>query len=366
MQKPDYPTLPVRVEHPECVNLVFFTDVHVAARAPGRRKASYGEEILGKLRWVAELTRVVKGAGVCGGDLFHVKNSESKANSMGYVTQVMGALQAFPQGCVYGIVGNHDITGDNMETLADQPLGNLMQAGAYHDLGYCSVIFESGNGVRVQVDAFDYLPGDALLERLRQRGEENRHEAEQLDFQSIDRSEWPCHYRVAVLHAFNQPGKSGLMFNQDYALGHEDLKDLGYDVFLWGHDHSRKGIIGAQESKGGIYDGNTTHVQLGSLARAALSVDETDRPVSLAICSFSPEGFKIVEKEVPVKPLELAFHTADIAVEKVDKREDVAQFLAELDRHAVVVDSENPVEILTTITDDPGIIETIKEACELH
>ena len=269
-------------------------------------------------------------------------------------------LQSFPQGRVFGIVGNHDVTGDNMETLPDQPLGTLMQAGAYHDLGYQSVVFEAENGVRVQVDAFDYLPGEELLERLRQRGEENRAEAEQLDFQSIDRSEWPAHYRVAVVHAFNQPGKSGFMFNQDYALGHDDLRDLGYNVFLWGHDHSRKGIFQVEALKG------PTHVQLGSLARAALAQDEVDRPVSVPIPSFSKEGMKVVEKEVPVRPLELAFHTADIAVEKVEKREDVAQFLAELDRHAVVVDSENPVEILTTITDDPGIIETIKEACELH
>ena len=356
----------LQVPHPKLVNLVFFTDVHLAAKAPGRRRGTYGEEILGKLAWASELTATVKGVGVCGGDLFHVKNPKSDSNPIGYVNRVMGVLQSFPQGRVFGIVGNHDVTGDNMETLPDQPLGTLMQAGAYHDLGYQSVVFEAENGVRVQVDAFDYLPGEELLERLRQRGEENRAEAEQLDFQSIDRSEWPSHYRVAVVHAFNQPGKSGLMFNQDYALGHDDLRDLGYNVFLWGHDHSRKGIIGAQESKGGIYDGNVTHVQLGSLARAALSVDETDRPVSVAICSFSPDGFKIVEKEVPVRPLELAFHTADIAVEKVEKREDVAQFLAELDRHAVVVDTENPVEILTTLTEDPGIIETIKEACELH
>lgn len=358
--------LAIKTGHATKVNLVFFTDVHLAARAPGRRRNTYGGEILGKLAWTAELTATVKGVGVCGGDLFHVKNPKSDSNPIGYVNQAMGVLQSFPLGRVFGIVGNHDVTGDNMNTLPDQPLGNLMQSGAYHDLGFQSVIFEADNGVRVQVDAFDYLPGDELLERLRARGEENRHEAEQLDFQSIDRSEWPCHFRVAVLHAFNQPGKSGLMFNQDFALGHEDLRDLGYNVVLWGHDHSRKGIIGLTESKGGIYDGNVTHVQLGSLARAALSVDETDRPVSVAICSFSEEGFKIIEKEVPVKPLDLAFHTADLAVEKVEKREDVSQFMQELDRHAITVDSENPVEILETITQDAGIIETIKEVCELH
>ncbi len=360
MQKPNYTPRIVRVEHPERVNLVFFTDVHAAAKAPGRRKATYGEEILSKLRWVAELTKTVKGAGICGGDLFHVKNSESKSNTTGYVTQVMGALQAFPQGCVYGIVGNHDITGDSMTTLADQPLGNLMQSGTYHDLGYQSVLFEAKDGTRVLVEAFDYMPGDVLLEKVLARGQEINNTLTSYEVHQIHWDDRFAHYYVAVLHAFNQPGKSGVMFNSDFALGHADLAETGYDAILWGHDHSRKGIFQVESLKG------PTHVQLGSLARAALAQDEVDRPVSVPILSFSKEGMKVVEKEVPVRPLELAFHTADIAVEKVEKREDVAQFLAELDRHAVVVDSENPVEILTTLTEDPGIIETIKEACELH
>ena len=358
------PTL--QTGHDTKVNFVFFTDVHLAARAPGRRRGTYGQEILGKLAWASELATAIKGVGVCGGDLFHIKNPKSDSNPIGFVNQTMGILQSFPLGRIFGVVGNHDVTGDNMETLPDQPLGTLMQAGAYHDLGYQSVIFEAGNGVRVQVDAFDYLPGDVLLERLQARGVENREEAQGLDYQGIDRSEWPCHYRVAVLHAFNQPGKSGMMFNQDFALGHADLRDLGYDVYLWGHDHARKGIIGPAEATGGIFCGDVTHVQLGSLARAALSLDETDRPVSVAVCSFSPEGFKIVEKEVPVKPLELAFHTADLAVEQVEKREDVSQFMQELDRHAATVDSENHVEILETLTTDTGIIETIKEVCEIN
>lgn len=357
MQQADYHVQKVSVEHPERVNLVFFTDVHLAAKAPGRRRGTYCQEILGKLAWCAELTKTVRGVGVCGGDLFHVKNAKSDSNPLSLLTNAMQVFQSFPQGRVFGIVGNHDVTGDNMNTLPDQPLGNLIQSGAYHDLGFQSVLFEAKDGTRVLVEAFDYMPGDVLLEKVLERGQEINNTLTSPEVHWDDRF---AHYYVAVLHAFNQPGKSGVMFNSDFALGHADLAETGYDAILWGHDHSRKGIFQVESLKG------PTHVQLGSLARAALAQDEVDRPVSVPILSFSKEGMKVVEKEVPVRPLELAFHTADLAVEKVDKREDVAQFLAELDRHAVVVDSENPVEILTTITDDPGIIETIKEACELH
>lgn len=349
----------ITVAHPSKVNLTFISDVHLAAKAPGRRKGSYGEEILSKLAWVSQLTQTVQGAALCGGDLFHVKNPKSDSNPLGYINRTLGVLQGFPHGCLFGVVGNHDITGDNMETLEHQPLGLLLQSGAYHDLGYRSVVFQAGDGLKVLVDAFDYMPGDLLLEKLQERSKQLRDEFEAEEHYQLDWEERPVHYRVVVLHAFNQPGKSGLMFNADFALGHEDLADLTYDAVLWGHDHSRKGIWQAPGGKG------PTHVQLGSLARAAFSADETDRPVAAAILSFSKEGLKVVEKEVPVQPLELAFHTADLAVEKVEKREDVSQFMQELDRHAVTVDSENPVEILTTLTTDAGIIETIKEVCEL-
>jgi hypothetical protein len=169
----------------------------------------------------------------------------------------------------------------------------------------------------------------------------------------------PWHYAVAVIHAFNKPGKTEMMFGKDLAIGWDDLKDTLYSACLWGHDHARKGIIPPADGIG------PTHVQLGSLARAAWASDEIDRPVAAAILSFDASGMKIAEKDVPVKPLSLAFHTADIQIEKVDRREDVMEFLAGMESQASAVDSENPVEILRTLTTDEAIITTIIDACEL-
>lgn len=342
----------VQVEHQERINLVFFTDVHLAAKPPGRRRGSYREEILGKLQWCGELAKLVQGVGVCGGDVFHIKNARSDSNPLSLINDAMLTFQGFPTGRIYGPAGNHDITGDNLETLPNQPLGTLMQSGAYHDLGYQPVTFQTESGLRVQVDAYDYEDGAKVLEKiLAVTGE-----TEAMEHHGLSWEERPYHFRVAVVHAFNKVGKSELMFGADFALGHEDLKDTDYDVFLWGHDHARKGIIST---------GHQWHVQLGSLARAALASDEVDREITAGVISFSREGVKIVEKPVPVKPLELAFHTADIAVEKVEKRDDVAAFLQELDAHAQAVDSEDPLEILATLTTDTAIIGTIKEVCEL-
>lgn len=339
------------VDHPDKVNIVFFTDVHLAALPPGRRRGSYREDILGKLHWCGELTKTVRGVGVCGGDVFHIKRPTSASNPLSLINDAMLTFQGFPTGRVYGPAGNHDITGDNLETLPHQPLGTLMQSGAYHDLGYQPVIFTTASGLRVQVDAYDYEDGAKVLEKIKAQ----KREGARRDHAPISDAD-PYHYRVAVVHAFNKKGKSELMFGADFAIGHDDLSDTDYDVFLWGHDHARKGII---------ENGHQSHVQLGSLARAALASDEVDREITAGVISFSSEGVKIVEKPVPVKSLEMAFHTADIAVEKVDKRDDVAAFLQELESHAQAVDSEDPLEILATITTEPAIIETIKEVCEL-
>jgi hypothetical protein len=348
----------VSVAHPDRVNLTFCSDIHLAAKAPGRRRGTYQEEILSKLAWTAALTHKVQGAGLCGGDVFHAKAPRSDSNTLSMITEAIATFQQFPGGCISGAIGNHDVTADNLETLPNQPLGNLVQAGVYRDLSYAPVVFETASGLRVLVDAFDYVPGEQLLAQIIARSEELKAEFDAMEHHGLDWEERPWHYAVAIPHAFNKPGKSEMMFNVDFALGWADLADTAYDAFLWGHDHARKGI----NQQGGR---GPWHVQLGSLARAALSQDEVDRPVAVAVLSFSREGLKIIEKVVPVSPLELAFVTADLGVEKIEKREDVAQFLQELETHAQAVDSENPMEILRELTKDPDIIRTIVEVCEL-
>jgi hypothetical protein len=81
---------------------------------------------------------------------------------------------------------------------------------------------------------------------------------------------------------------------------------------LWGHDHSRKETETV---------GNITHVNLGSMARAAFSYDEKDRPVVATILSFAQDGIRYKEKDIPVKPLEVVFVHADKGVERAGKAE---------------------------------------------
>lgn len=333
------------------VNFVCLKDIHAAATAPGRRRGSYGDEILAKLRWAGELATQIHGNVLCAGDLFHFKNPQHAGNDIAYVTKLMEALAAYPSSTMFGVIGNHDVRADNMQTLPGQPLGNLIQALVYHRLSTCSLIFEGqdqdGRKVRVRVDGYDYEPDARVI-------------MEAMQTASPDDT---CDYRLAVAHAFGGPGKTQPMFGET-AIGFDDLTTTPYDAFLWGHDHKPKGVIQV---------GKQWHLYLGSLSRAALSADEADRPVTVPILSFSSEGIKVLERECPVTPLELAFHTATLEVEKASDRSDVQEqraattaFLADLQGQAEAAETDNPLELLHTLTQDADVIKKLCDVCDLH
>jgi DNA repair exonuclease SbcCD nuclease subunit len=331
---------------------VVVKDCHASAVPPGRRRGSYGDEILHKLALAGMLADTVHGHVLCAGDLVHFKSPSHQGNTYSYINELGDLLHSYPGGQMFGIVGNHDLTADNLETLPDQPLGNLIMAGAYHNLATQPVIFEAedidpGAAFRVRVDGYNF-ERDARVT---------------LEAIQTARPDPSCKYRVALIHSYGCEGKTTSMFGE-WALGFDDLIGSPYDAFIWGHDHKPKGIIQV---------GSQTHLYLGSLSRAALTADEADRPVTVAVLSFSPDGIKVLERELQVQPLELAFHTATLDVDHADQRADVvdhraatSSFLAEMQGHAEAVESEDPKELLLTLTDDQAIIREICDACDLH
>lgn len=331
----------VRLPH-SLVNFIFSTDWHLSARPPGtRRRDDYQTAILKKIEYVRDLTEKANGVSLCGGDLFHVKVPRSPANSIGLIIQTIRTLLGFPTGRVYGGVGNHDISNDRMDSLPHQPLGILIASGAYHNLVAEPVIFENQDGsVRVQVEAFPYDNEPATLARLRGSGPRDP---------SVT-------YRVGIVHNYGNPGQAACLWGVT-TIGYEQIGDLDFDFLLWGHDHSRKETVTV---------GNITHVNLGSLARAAFSTDEEDRPVVAALISFGAEGIKYQEKRIPVKPLELAFVTADHDIGRVNKLDEITTFFSDMDTAVSGIESTDPRSIIDSLTgDDAGLRQLILEICEL-
>jgi DNA repair exonuclease SbcCD nuclease subunit len=323
------------------VNLSWITDIHISATPPGRRQDDYMQAILDKLQFVKELTYKIQGACLCGGDFFHIKRATSPANSLGLLISCIRMLGSFPQAKIFGSVGNHDLLYDSIASLPQQPLGLLIATGVYHNLVETPIIFTNQDDtIRVQVESFPYADGEVTLKNLLMTGPRPDNVT----------------YRIGIVHAYGTSGNASNLF-EERKIGYNELKDLDFDVILWGHDHSRH----ETEKVGKI-----THINLGSMARAAFASDEVERPVVATILSFTKSGLNYKEVAIPVKPLEIAFTVADRGVERVAKTDEVTEFFEEMNDAVEGIEGSDPREVLTQLCpNDKPLLDRVIQLCEL-
>src|SRR5271157_972764 len=104
-----------------------------------------------------------------------------------------------PPGRVFGSVGNHDLSWDRMDSLPRQPLGLLIEVGAYHDLNREPVIFQSQDGaVNVSVETFPYAEGEETIRNIMSAGPRQP----------------GVQHRVGVVHAYGHSGEASSFFGQ--------------------------------------------------------------------------------------------------------------------------------------------------------
>ena len=321
------------------VNLIWITDIHLSDRPPGRRSENYRDHIFDKLRQVRNLCVEHNALCLVGGDVFHIKAPKSPANSLSLIREAIEVFGSFPGGCVYGCVGNHDIQFDQMETLPHQPLGILEEAGVYKVVSD-PLIIEGGKGLKIQIDAWDFMEQEQTYLALRNSG--------------------PCPegvtYRLGLVHASGCSGDTREFFNTSI-IGYNQLKTIDYDFLLWGHDHTRTETETC---------GNVTHINLGSLARAALSMDEAERPVSAVMLSLKPDKAKIREIPLKVLPLEEAFRIEDKRVLDVKETSEMKEFFSELSESVDEIQSTDPITVIDALCKDDTALNThVKQLCNL-
>lgn len=335
--------LKVRLSDPKNrVNLVFSTDWHLTAISPSKRKDDYCAAILAKVEYIRDLVERLHGASLCGGDVFHYKQARHAGNSFRLIIDLINVLRRFPQGRVFGSVGNHDLSYDRMDSLNHQPLGLLIELGVYHNLNREGVLFVNDDeSVKVSVETFPYLADGKALGAILGAG-----------------PRLPgVNHRIGIVHAYGHPGAAGSLFGEP-TIGYDQLKDVDFDFLLWGHDHSRKETEQV---------GNVTHINLGSLARAALAYDEVERPVVATILSFQPGGnVGYKEHHIPVKPLEIAFQLADKGMGRVGKSDDIKEFFHGMDEAVAGLDATDTKEVVRQLCgDDHKLLNLIFELCDL-
>lgn len=296
------------------LSFLFRTDVHAADKNPVSWKGDYRSEILDSLVQIGQLAELHQVTAVLdGGDFFHVKTAVR--TSHGLIVDILKIHRDYYKQNVYGIEGNHDIFGNNLETIDSQPLGVLYNTLAFRNLR--NEVFEK-DGLRVRVVGFPYSPTRTLRE-----------------IQAV-RKQPGDDYMVAVIHALagkDPPAHVEEFYGEPVFRYDSLIYEGGPDVFLLGHWHKDQGVVCLE----GHY-----FVNQGAVSRGSLTRDNLSRVPQVALLEFNPEGIR-----VETIPLTVAAAEEVYDLERKERQEKVSleinQFVDQL-QQGLAVDPDQDIE----------------------
>jgi DNA repair exonuclease SbcCD nuclease subunit len=271
--------------------IIWRTDVHFGDYTPRRRTGSWTDDVLRKLAWVGDKAREVGADAVLdGGDFFDVKSPTKNSHSL--VRQACEVHKAHYACPVYALVGNHDVKYGNISYLPHQPLGVLFSSGIFQQFGDTSEVVLENDGVRVRIIGVPYHGAEYDFERL----------------SSLRKREGDDYLFVAC-HLLARQGDTGTMFEGEDIIGYNFLEGItDVDVWFFGHWHKDQGV--KKLDNGGLV------VNVGSLTRGALHLDDLDRNPCVVEVSATKEGISYVRHDVPVRPSQEVFKIDEAVREK--------------------------------------------------
>ncbi len=277
------------------IRLLTSSDEHLADQNPGYRKDSYKDAILTKLEWQGRLARKLSSAAVLrGGDFFHVKPANK--TTMSTVAQAAAIHRAYH--CpTYSVVGNHDISYNDLSSVPRQPLGVMLRSGVFQPL--LDERFVSGS-MSVRVVGVDYtvdLGDEALRERVKKQDGDT--------------------YTIAIVHALAAfaPEERIQSFFSERVFDYRDLVFDGCpDVYVFGHYHKDQGV---REHLG------VKFVNLGAVSRGALTFENLDRVPKVSSILCDSRGVSVDVHEIPCEDASKVFD--------LEKKKDVDRIRKNLD-----------------------------------
>ncbi len=252
------------------IRLLTSSDEHLADLAPGFRKDDYRSSILKKLEWQGDMARKFNADAILrGGDFFHVK----AANKTTMRTMAMAARIHRKYSCpTYALAGNHDMSNNDPDSVASQPLGVMFGSGVFKQLR--DETFTSGS-MKLRVVGVEYttdLDVDGLHDLVRKKDET---------------------YTVAFVHALAAmaPEEKIQSFFGEKIFDYRDLVFNGCpDVYVFGHYHKDQGIV---EHMG------TRFVNLGAISRGALTFENLERQPKVSLIRADSQGIHVESHVVP-------------------------------------------------------------------
>lgn len=246
------------------IRFIVLNDIHIADNPPLGRKEGYCDQILDKLKGVADFCRYAQVNYVlCTGDVFHVKRPDRTSHKL--VQQLIDLFGGyFREQCanagipVQVIAGNHDMNEQGIFSLDRQPLGVLAKAGAIQ-------LIDSDDGLRLLGGANNQATAHVHVRPYSPL--ETDPEYYRLSDDEVERAE---HNDYSIMLAHGSLLAPGDTRHPNQPVLNIDKIDFGgpVDMLFSGHLHENMGLVDMPQ--GGIF------ANFGSLTRVARSADMLD------------------------------------------------------------------------------------------
>ncbi|MGE5543909.1 MAG: metallophosphoesterase family protein [Bacillota bacterium] len=299
------------------MRLLFLTDTHFRGSSPVNRKDNLMSTLKEKLSEVVSLANDYRVDYVLhGGDFFDTPNPALSV--VGDFLEILRELKA----PLYGVAGNHDIFGGNLQTLSRTVLGFTARMGFFRLLGAEERVTLEAGGIRACLNGRPY---HLDIDRR------PRH----LDYWVEKDAE--CDLTIHLIH--------GMLLDKQHFPGDctliDDLENTGADLVLAGHYH-----LGF----GNLQRGNRHYVNPGALVRLSNHHREIERQVRVALIDLSggaincrliplqsaPAGEEVLDRtraeELESRILAMERFTREVREATELKRWDVGQIINELAR----------------------------------
>jgi DNA repair exonuclease SbcCD nuclease subunit len=311
-------------------NIITASDIHIGDINPRSRIDDFKETILGKIEQIRkECVKQNADAFIIAGDLFNLKNPNK--NTHGLVRELIEIFKKFK--CpVYMIPGNHDLTGNNLESLKEQPLGVLFASGAVINLTDEKL---SKKGLSVSLVGIPYL--------------------EDLDVSSLSLPpKEDCIAQICVLHLYAGP-QAGSVF-KERLYGYDELAVLGSDIFVIGHYHVDQGVQTIEKKH---------FINLGAISRGSLAEENINHQpkIGLIKINYAEDGPSFV-RTIKTDCLPLQVQPADKVfdlIKREKEKKEVSEIHKFVDQLIIGTSSVTTHESIESQIDKMGVAKAVRE-----
>lgn len=256
-------------------------DIHISDNGPRSRIDDFKATVLGK---IAQIRMAANKLGVdatlIAGDLFNLKNPSKNSHNLNQ--ELIKEFRQFKTP-IYMIEGNHDLTGNNLNSLSDQPLGVLFADGTLKQLRLEHI---EKNGQCVTLIGIPYQDITDLSNL-------------KVPEYTLDSPHIKQACRICLLHLYAAP-VPGMLF-KERIYGYKEIAAAlpTPDIFVIGHYHMDQGV----ETLAGKH-----FINIGSVTRGALSDDDVSHKPKIGLILIAVDDAGITTCEVKtinlkVKPI---------------------------------------------------------------